>query len=49
VERGLRYSIYDGAFAMAMGSLTGGVFLMGFALKVIGATATQVRFSPRCR
>lgn len=42
LERGLRYSIYDGAFATAMGSLTGGIFLMGFALKVIGATPTQV-------
>ncbi len=41
-QQGLRYSIFDGAFASMMGSLAGGVFLMGFALKVLRATPAQV-------
>lgn len=35
-------SVYDGAFATMMGSLCGGIFLVGFALNVLGASALQV-------
>lgn len=35
-------SVYDGAFATMMGSLCGGIFLVGFALNVLGANALQV-------
>lgn len=38
----LRFSIWDGAFATMMGSLCGGIFLVGFALNVLSATALQV-------
>lgn len=41
-EQGLHYSLFDGAFAAMMGSLAGGVFLMGFALKVLHATPAQI-------
>lgn len=41
-EYALRMSVYDGAFATMMGSLCGGIFLVGFALNVLGATALQV-------
>lgn len=35
-------SIFDGACATIMASLAGGIFLVGFALNVLGADATQV-------
>ncbi len=38
----LRMSILDGAFATMMGSLCGGIFLIGFALNVLDATPIQV-------
>lgn len=41
-ERDLRMSIYDGAFATMMGSLCGGIFLVGFALNILNANALQV-------
>lgn len=41
-ETALRMSIYDGAFATMMSSLCGGIFLIGFAINVLGATALQV-------
>ncbi len=41
-ENALRMSVYDGAFATMMGSLCGGIFLVGFALNVLGANALQV-------
>ncbi len=40
--RALRMSIYDGALATMMASLAGGIFLVGFALNVLGATTVQV-------
>jgi len=42
LRRGLRYSIIDGAFAAAMGSLAGGIFLMGFALKILKANPQDI-------
>lgn len=41
-EKDLRMSIYDGAFATMMGSLCGGIFLVGFALNILNANALQV-------
>ncbi|GIX47312.1 MAG: MFS transporter [Candidatus Tectimicrobiota bacterium] len=40
--RALRDSTLDGAFSAVMGSLTGGVFLTGFALKVLHAQPQQI-------
>ena len=42
LKRGLRYSIIDGALAATMGSLAGGIFLMGFALKVLKANPQDI-------
>ncbi|MCC5843950.1 MAG: MFS transporter [Verrucomicrobia bacterium] len=41
-HKALRTSIFDGAFATVMGSLCGGIFLVGFALNVLSATTLQV-------
>ncbi|MBN3038120.1 MAG: MFS transporter [Candidatus Omnitrophica bacterium] len=41
-NRALNFSIIDGAFSAIMGSLAGGMFLMGFALKVLRAEASQI-------
>lgn len=41
-QRSLRWSICDGAFATMMASLAGGVFLVGFAINVLGANTVQV-------
>jgi MFS family permease len=41
-QRALRMSLFDGAFATMMGSLAGGIFLVGFALNVLHATPVQV-------
>ncbi len=41
-QRSLTLSICDGAFATIMASLAGGVFLVGFAINVLGATTVQV-------
>ena len=41
LSRALRLSIGEGALACAMGTLTGGVFLTGFAL-ALGATSFQI-------
>jgi MFS family permease len=38
----LRMSTYDGALATMMASLAGGIFLVGFALNVLGASTVQV-------
>jgi len=38
----LRMSVFDGAFATMMASLAGGIFLVGFALNVLGANTVQV-------
>ena len=35
--RALQFSIIDGALSAIMGSLAGGIFLVGFALKVLKA------------
>lgn len=40
--RALRMSIIDGALATIMASLAGGIFLVGFALNVLGASTVQV-------
>jgi MFS family permease len=42
IQRALRLSMIDGALATMMGSLAGGIFLVGFALNVLGATTLQV-------
>lgn len=42
IESALNYSIIDGAFSSIMGSLAGGIFLMGFALKVLKANPAQI-------
>ncbi len=42
INRSLRLSICDGAFATIMASLAGGVFLVGFAINVLGANTVQV-------
>ncbi len=41
-NKALNYSIIDGALSAVMGSLAGGVFLMGFALKVLNANTQQI-------
>jgi MFS family permease len=41
-DRALGYSIIDGAFSAVMGSLAGGIFLAGFAIKVLNAQAGQI-------
>jgi MFS family permease len=41
-QKALRMSIYDGAFATMMASLAGGIFLVGFALNVLGANSLQI-------
>ncbi len=40
--KALRLSIIDGSFSAVMASLCGGIFLMGFILKVLDASAGQV-------
>jgi MFS family permease len=40
-QRALRLSIYDGAAATVMSSLAGGIFVVGFALNVLGASSVQ--------
>ena len=41
-NRALNFSIIDGALAAVMGSLAGGIFLIGFAIKVLKATPEQI-------
>ncbi|MFH1645250.1 MAG: MFS transporter [Candidatus Omnitrophota bacterium] len=41
-SKALRFSIIDGAFSAIMGSLAGGIFLIGFALKILGAQLQQI-------
>ncbi len=41
-NRALNFSIIDGALSAVMGSLAGGIFMMGFALKVLKAQAQQI-------
>jgi MFS family permease len=41
-DRSLGYSIIDGAFSAVMGSLAGGIFLTGFAIKALNAQAAQI-------
>ena len=42
IARSLRFSLCDGALATMMVSLAGGVFLVGFAMNVLGASTVQV-------
>ncbi|MCC5790176.1 MAG: MFS transporter [Opitutales bacterium] len=42
INRSLSLSIWDGAFATMMFSLCGGIFLVGFALTILDASALQV-------
>lgn len=41
-NKALNFSIVDGALSAIMGSLAGGIFLMGFALKILHAGAQQI-------
>ena len=41
-ERGLRLSVIDGAFSAVMGGLCGGIFLVGFVLKVLDADTGKI-------
>jgi len=41
-NRALNFSTIDGAFSAIMGSLAGGIFLIGFALKILNATPGQI-------
>ncbi len=41
-NKALNLSILDGALSAIMGSLAGGIFLVGFALKVLEATPQQI-------
>jgi len=41
-NKALNFSIIDGAFSAIMGSLAGGIFLMGFALKILKAEPQQI-------
>jgi len=41
-KRALDFSTIDGAFSAIMGSLAGGIFLMGFALKILKASPQQI-------
>ncbi|MFH1503799.1 MAG: MFS transporter [Candidatus Omnitrophota bacterium] len=43
-DKALNFSIIDGALSAIMGSLAGGIFLMGFALKVLKAQPQQIGF-----
>jgi len=43
-NKALNFSIIDGALSAIMGSLAGGIFLMGFALKVLKAEPQQIGF-----
>ncbi|MDP8267018.1 MAG: MFS transporter [Candidatus Aceula meridiana] len=43
-NKALTFSILDGAFSAIMGSLAGGMFLMGFALKILKARPEQIGF-----
>jgi len=43
-SKALRFSIFDGALSAVMGSLAGGIFLMGFALKILKAKPEQIGF-----
>lgn len=40
--KALQFSVIDGALSAIMGSLAGGIFLMGFALKVLKAEPQQI-------
>ena len=40
--RALKFSIIDGALSAVMGSLAGGIFLMGFALKILKAQPHEI-------
>ncbi|UCC95570.1 MAG: MFS transporter [Candidatus Omnitrophota bacterium] len=40
--KALQFSIIDGALSAVMGSLAGGIFLMGFALKILKAQPQQI-------
>jgi len=41
-NKALNYSTIDGALSAVMGSLAGGMFLMGFAIKILKATPQQI-------
>ena len=41
-NRALNFSIIDGGLSAIMGSLAGGIFLMGFALKILKAQPQQI-------
>ena len=41
-NRALNFSIIDGGLSAVMGSLAGGIFLMGFALKILKAEPQQI-------
>jgi len=41
-NKALAFSIIDGALSAVMGSLAGGMFLMGFAIKILKATPQQI-------
>jgi len=40
--KALQFSVIDGALSAIMGSLAGGIFLMGFALKILRAEPQQI-------
>ncbi|MFH1458302.1 MAG: hypothetical protein ABIG31_03955 [Candidatus Omnitrophota bacterium] len=41
-DRALNFLIIDGAFFVVMGSLAGGIFLMGLALKILNLNPAQI-------
>ncbi|UCD15075.1 MAG: MFS transporter [Candidatus Omnitrophota bacterium] len=41
-NKALKFSIIDGALSAVMGSLAGGMFLMGFAIKILKAEPQQI-------
>ncbi|MBU1657351.1 MAG: MFS transporter, partial [Candidatus Omnitrophica bacterium] len=41
-DKALNFSTIDGALSAVMGSLAGGMFLMGFAIKILNATPQQI-------
>ncbi|MFC1590253.1 MFS transporter [Candidatus Omnitrophota bacterium] len=41
-NKALAFSTIDGALSAVMGSLAGGMFLMGFAIKILKATSQQI-------
>lgn len=43
-NKALNFSIIDGGLSAVMGSLAGGIFLMGFALKILKARPEQIGF-----